>query len=80
MFTPPPGSQLAPCPYQIDLRVSADPVNVRNDPQEAPLPQAISRKKNWIGAKKRLSEILLPVPGVKPGGRPQDSGGDSKAI
>ena len=41
--------------------MSADPVDVRDDPQEAPLPQAISRKKNWIRAKKRLSEILLPV-------------------
>ena len=61
MFTPPPGSQLAPWPYQTDLRVSADPMNVWNDPKEGPRPQAISSKKKWIRAKKRLSEILLPV-------------------
>ena len=42
-------------------RISADPMNVRNDPQEGPRPQAISCKKKWIRAKKRLSEILLPV-------------------
>ena len=61
VFTQPPGSQLAPWPYQIVHRVSADPMDVRNNPQEGPRPQAISRKKKWVRAKKRLSEILLPV-------------------
>ena len=61
MFTQPQGCQLAPWPYQIVHRVSADPMDVRNNPQEGPRPQAISRKKKWIRAKKRLSEILSHV-------------------
>ena len=39
---PPTGSWLAPLSFQIDLRLSADPVDVRNGLQQKPRPQAES--------------------------------------
>ena len=41
VFRPPPGSWQAPLGNQIDPRVSADAVNVRNDQQQCPRPQAV---------------------------------------
>ena len=41
VFMPPPGSWQAPLGNQIDPRVSADAVNVRNDQQQCPRPQAV---------------------------------------
>ena len=55
--TPPPGSWLAPWTSQIDLMVSADAVEVRNDLQGGPHPKAIENKKTEYV----LSEILVPV-------------------
>ena len=55
--TPPPGSWLAPWTSQIDLMVSADAVEVRNDLQDGPHPKAIENKKTEYV----LSEILVPV-------------------
>ena len=52
MLTMPPGSWLVSRSSQIDLMVSADTVDVRNEPQQGPHSQAVQ---------KRLSEILLPV-------------------
>ena len=55
--TPPPGLWLAPWTSQIDLMVSADAVEVRNDLQGGPHPKAIENKKTEYV----LSEILVPV-------------------
>ena len=38
VFRPPPGLWQAPLGNQIDPRVSADAVNVRNDQQQCPRP------------------------------------------
>ena len=58
---PPQGSWLAPWISQIELRVSADAVEVRNDLQGGPHPQAIENKKTEYVLQKSLSEILVPV-------------------
>ena len=55
--TLPPGLWLAPWTSQIDLMVSADAVEVRNDLQGGPHPKAIENKKTEYV----LSEILVPV-------------------
>ena len=59
--TLPPGSWLAPWASKIDLWVSADAVEVRNDLQGGPHPQAIENKKTEYVLQKSLSEILVPV-------------------
>ena len=59
--TPPPGTWLAPWAFQIDLRVSADAVEVRNDLQGGPHPKAIENKKSEYLLQKSLSEILVTV-------------------
>ena len=60
----PPGSWLAPQSFHIDLRVSADPVDVRNDPQSRPPFGSRLCKKEGIQASKRPSEILLLVKSI----------------
>ena len=55
--TPPPGSWLAFWTSQIELMVSADAVEVRNDLQGGPHSKAIENKKTEYV----LSEILVPV-------------------
>ena len=59
--TPSPGSWLAPWASKIDLSVSADALDVRNDLQGGPHPQAIENKKTEYVLQKSLSEILVPV-------------------
>ncbi len=51
------GVYAAPWAFQIDLMVSADAVEVRNDLQGGPHPKAIENKKTEYV----LSEILVPV-------------------
>ena len=52
--TSPPGLWLAPWTSQIDLMVSADAVEVRNDLQDGPHPKAIENKKTEYVLQKSL--------------------------
>ena len=61
VFRPPPGPWLAPLGIQIDLRVSADAVDVRNGLQQSARPQAVVDKKTEYVLLKKRSEILLPL-------------------
>ena len=59
MFRPPPGSWQAPLGNQIDPRVSADAVDVRNGLHQSARPQADVDKKTEFSLLKKRSEILV---------------------
>ena len=61
VFMPPPGPWLAPLGIQIDLRVSADAMDVRNGLQQSARPQAVVDKKTEYVLLKKRSEILVPL-------------------
>ena len=61
VFRPPPGPWLTPLGIQIDLRVSADAVDVRNGLQQSARPQAVVDKKTEYVLLKKRSEILIPL-------------------
>ena len=63
MFRPPPGSWIAPLGIQIDPRVSADAVDVRNGLHQSARPQADVDKKTEFSLLKKHSEILVPLTG-----------------
>ena len=58
LFVLPSGSWLAPHACNSDLRVSADPVDVRNDPHSVPCPQATLSKKWNIRSKMVLLKMI----------------------
>ena len=58
LFELPSGSWLALHACNSDLRVSADPVDVRNDLQSGPRPQAAMSKKWNIGCKMVLLKMI----------------------
>ena len=51
-----PGSWLAPKSSQVDLRLSADPVGIINDPQQDPRSQAEEKK-----TLKNVSKLSLSI-------------------
>ena len=57
-FALPSGSWLALQACNSDLRVSADPVDVRNDPYSGPRPQATLSKKRNIRSKLVLLTMI----------------------
>ena len=61
VFRPPQGSWIAPLGIQIDLRVSADAMDVINDLQRSARPQAVVDKKTEYVLLKKRSEILVPL-------------------
>ena len=61
VFRPPPGSWIAPLGIQIDPRVSADAVDVRNGLHQSARPQADVDKKTEFSLLKKRSEILVPL-------------------
>ena len=57
---PPPGSWWAPQSYQIDLRVSTDNEDVKNDPQQGPAPMPFhARKSEYVLQKDFLKFYYL---------------------
>ena len=77
MFRPPPGSWIAPLGIQIDPRVSADAVDVRNGLHQSARPQADVDKKTEFSLLKKRSEILVPLSKHV---RVNDESGDMKDI
>ena len=61
VFRPPPGPWIAPLGIQIDLRVCADAMDVRNGLQQSARPQAVVDKKTEYVLLKKRSEILVPL-------------------
>lgn len=56
-----PSVMAGPQSFHIDLRVSVEPVDVRNDPQQGPRLQAVCARKYEFVLQKRPSEVLLLV-------------------